>query len=192
MDNNSYDFFDSTTIPGCEMQVFVEAPIPSSKEVIPVAVGTLQSCQFEARTQIKQVKSIGRKYAQVQPGFTQVKGTLTFAELNSNAFVEILSSIKYISFDSVKNQYTFTENAGESFVGKVITNFSLSLINAIFKGLNLSFKYTGIDDTGTVRVYKREIFGIVFDDKSSSNGLDVLSQESEISFTAKKYRNFHK
>lgn len=192
MDNNSYDFFDSTTIPGCEMQVFVEAPIPSSKEVIPVAVGTLQSCQFEARTQIKQIKSIGRKYAQIQPGFTQVKGALTFAELNSNAFVEILSSIKYISFDSVKNQYTFTENAGESFVGKVITNFSLSLINAIFKGLNLSFKYTGIDDTGTVRVYKREIFGIVFDDKSSSNGLDVLSQESEISFTAKKYRNFHK
>lgn len=190
--DNAYDFFDSTTIPGCEMQVFVEAPIPSSKEVIPVAVGTLQSCKFEARTQIKQIKSIGRKYAQIQPGFTQVKGTLTFAELNSNAFVEILSSIKYISFDSVKNQYTFTENSGKSFVGKVITNFSLSLINAIFKGLNLSFKYTGIDDTGTARVYKREIFGIVFDDKSSSNGLDVLSQESEISFTAKKYRNFHK
>lgn len=192
MDNNTYDFFDSTTIPGCEMQVFVEAPIPSSTKKVPVAIGTLQSCNFEARTQIKQAKSIGRPYVQVQPGFTQVKGVLTFAELNSNALIEILTSINYIKFDDTRNYYVYTEEMGTKYVGKEVPNVDLTFINSLFKGLNLSFKYVGVDNTGTARVYKREIFGIVFDSKASASGLDVLSNETEIAFTARKYRNFHK
>ena len=193
--NEFYDAFDSATVPGCEVNAFINLKTKSGENVR-AKIFSLFSAKYETKTQADTTTHFGRDASQMKTGFTKTNGSLTFNESTMGAVQEFLQVLKLNDFSETKKSHYFTNEISKYTdkykPGSSVNSFNLNLINSIFRGFHLMFAHEDYDESGKKALYTREIYNIVLDSKQSALGLDVLARQTELGFTCSGVRNFHK